>query len=231
MQAPMLFTYPMLSVPAPLKTGFENFTCYNNIVMEKIGSMNLWRRFWGHLRTVLRHKHHVFKNCVKAGIPWQGIKHDLSKFSPAEFLPGVRYFAGDHSPNEGERSEYGYSLAWMHHKGRNKHHYEYWNDYNRITREPGPVRMPLRYVVEMVCDRIAASKVYLRQNYNDSCPLAYFNKRKDRRDMHPDTYALTLELLTMLSEKGEDETFAYIKKLLKENKGKKRYIQDPHETL
>lgn len=188
--------------------------------------MNFRQRFFGHLKTVFRHKHEVFKNCRKAGIPWQGIKHDMSKFTPAEFVPGVKYFTGTHSPNEGERAEYGYSLAWMHHKGRNRHHYEYWNDYNPITREPGPVKMPLKYVIEMICDRIAACKVYKKDEYTDSSPLEYFSRRKGRTDMHPDTYALTLELLTMLSEKGEDETFAFIRKLLKENRHSKRYVQD-----
>lgn len=183
--------------------------------------MNFWKRLWGHFKTVVTHKHNVFVHCCRAGIFWQGVVHDLSKFSPAEFIPGVKYFQGTRSPNEGEREEFGYSLAWMHHKGRNRHHYEYWTDYNPVTKDIGPVRMPVRYVVEMFCDRVAACKTYLKQNYNDGSALAYYNKKKGHRPIHPDTKELLERLLVMLGEKGEDETFAYIRSLdLKEKSGK-----------
>ena len=86
------------------------------------------KNFIGHFRTITRHRHKVIAHCRKAGIFWQGLRHDLSKYSPSEFLPGVKYYQGTRSPNEGERDVYGYSLAWMHHKGRNKHHFEYWTD-------------------------------------------------------------------------------------------------------
>ena len=82
--------------------------------------------FFGHLRTINRHRHKVIAHCAKAGILWQGLRHDLSKYSPTEFIPGVKYFQGTRSPNEAERELNGYSLAWMHHKGRNRHHFEYW---------------------------------------------------------------------------------------------------------
>ena len=111
-----------------------------------------------HLRTILRHRRAVFRHCVLAGIPWQGIKHDLSKFSPSEFIPSARHYDGTRSPNELERAEYGCSFAWMHHKGRNKHHFEYWTDYSPITKRMSPVKMPLRYVVEMFCDRVGRAK-------------------------------------------------------------------------
>jgi hypothetical protein len=84
----------------------------------------------GHIRTINRHRLEVMKNCFKSGIFWQGLTHDLSKFSPEEFFVGVSHYQGTRSPNEGEREDYGYSKAWMHHKGRNKHHFEYWTDYN-----------------------------------------------------------------------------------------------------
>lgn len=178
--------------------------------------MSYFNNFWKHLGTVLTHKHYVFVHCVRAGIFWQGVIHDLSKFSPEEFSAGVRFFQGDKSPNEGERQKYGYSLAWMHHKGRNKHHFEYWNDLNIDIKGYAPVKMPLKYVIEMFCDRVAASKVYGKDKYYDGYALAYFNKRKEHPEMHPETEALLRNLLTMLAEKGEDETFAYIRKLRKE---------------
>ncbi len=168
-----------------------------------------------HFVTITRHRHVVIKHCRRAGIFWQGLRHDLSKYSPTEFIPGMKYYTGTRSPNEGERELYGYSLAWIHHKGRNKHHFEYWTDYNPKSKVVEPVKMPMRYVAEMFCDRVAAGKIYKGDSYNDSSPIEYFMKAKGRRVIHPETSDLLEELLTMLSEKGEKETFAYLKGLVK----------------
>ena len=117
-------------------------------------------KFIGHLNTVSRHKYLVMKGCFSVGLYRQGIMHDLSKFSPTEFMVGARYWQGNRSPNNAEREEKGYSASWLHHKGRNRHHFEYWVDYN-LRGELGsgpviPVKMPGRYVIEMLMDRIAA---------------------------------------------------------------------------
>ena len=167
---------------------------------------------WNHFRTITRHRHLVIRHCWKAGIFWQGLRHDLSKYSPTEFLPGARYYQGNRSPNEKEREVLGYSVAWMHHKGRNKHHFEYWIDF-AINPRDGLVGMPMptRYVLEMFCDRISASKNYNRDTYNDSFPLEYYNKNKDYYVLHPDTRALLEKLLTMLADEGEEATFKYIR--------------------
>ena len=111
-----------------------------------------------HLKTITTHKLLVGKLCFKLGLYGQGICHDLSKYSPTEFGPGIRYYQGTRSPNAKEREIFGYSKAWMHHKGRNKHHFEYWTDLDLKTKQYMPVRMPRRYLVEMVMDRIAACK-------------------------------------------------------------------------
>ncbi len=171
---------------------------------------NIWR----HFRTVTRHRHMVILHCCKAGLYWQGLGHDLSKYSPAEFIPGVQYYQGTRSPNEQERQVVGYSLAWMHHKGRNKHHFEYWTDYNTETHTLDPVKMPLRYVIEMFCDRVAASKIYNGADYTEELPLAYFLRAKPRRRIHPETAAFLEKLLRMLSVKGEEWTFAWIRHYL-----------------
>lgn len=171
--------------------------------------------FIKHFRTITRHRHKVIAHCAKAGILWQGLRHDLSKYSPTEFIPGAKYYQGNRSPNEKERELYGYSKAWMHHKGRNRHHYEYWNDYNPKTKQIENVEMPLNYVIEMFCDRVAASKIYNGSNYKDRDSLDYFGRVKGKHRMHENTEKLLEELLTMLSEKGEEETFAYIRKLRK----------------
>ncbi len=172
----------------------------------------------GHFRTITKHRHAVIRNCRRAGILWQGLRHDLSKYSPTEFIPGVKYYVGTRSPNELERADKGYSAAWLHHKGRNKHHFEYWSDYNPVERRVGPVKMPLRYVIEMVCDRMAASKIYLGDKYTDASALEYFVHGKTHRVIHPETSDLCERLLTMLANEGEEKTFAYMRRLLKENK-------------
>ena len=166
----------------------------------------------GHFLTVVKHKAKVFCHCAKCGILWQGITHDLSKFSPSEFIPGVIFFQGNRSPNEAEREKNGYSMAWIHHKGRNRHHFEYWTDYNTKTKRLEPVKMPDKFIAEMFCDRVSASKIYMKEKYTDKAPLEYFLKGKDRRKIHPDTSRKLEFLLRMLSEKGEDYTFAYIRK-------------------
>lgn len=169
----------------------------------------------GHFRTITRHRHMVIKHCFRAGIGWQGLFHDLSKYSPAEFGVGAKYYCGDRSPNEGERLEYGYSKAWLHHKGRNRHHFEYWVDYNPHTKRVEPIKMPIKYVAEMFCDRLAASKVYQGDRYTDDHPLEYFLRGKARRFIHPETSDLLEGWLRMLKEQGEDAVFAAIRQALK----------------
>lgn len=169
-----------------------------------------------HFNVITKHRHKVICHAAKAGILWQGLRHDLSKYSPTEFIPGAKYFLGNRSPNEEERVVHGYSLAWIHHQGRNKHHFEYWKDYSIETRRIEPVKMPYRYVAEMFCDRVAASKIYQGENYTDSHPLEYFMRAKGKRAIHPDTSDELELLLTMLSEKGEKETFRFLRKRIKD---------------
>ena len=56
-------------------------------------------KFWGHLKTITHHRHLVMRGCFRMGLIWQGLTHDLSKYSPTEFFAGVRYFQGSRSPN------------------------------------------------------------------------------------------------------------------------------------
>ncbi len=167
--------------------------------------------FFGHLKTVTKHRWLVMKHCFRVGLYWQGLTHDLSKFSPTEFWAGVRYYQGDRSPNIAERERFGYSKAWMHHKGRNRHHLEYWSDLRPGTRQYVPVAMPPRFLAEMVMDRIAACKTYNGKTYTDAAALAYFDRAGDGRLMHPKTERELRFLLNMLAERGEKETFAFIK--------------------
>lgn len=172
----------------------------------------------GHFKTITKHRHTVIKHCFKAGIGLQGLRHDLSKYTPIEFLNGVKYYDGSRSPNELEREDKGFSEAWMHHKGRNRHHFEYWTDYNPYIKENKPVKMPLKYVIEMFCDRVAASKIYQGEKYTNEFPLQYFERGRSHRIIHPETSDLLEKLLTMLRDEGEDKTFAYIKNVLRKQK-------------
>jgi len=160
----------------------------------------------------------VIAHCFRAGIGWQGLFHDLSKYAPTEFFEGARYYQGTRSPNEAAREDYGYSRAWLHHKGRNRHHFEYWMDYNPKTKQNEPVKMPLKYVIEMFCDRVAASKIYQGKNYTDRSALDYFLAAKGRRVIHPETSDFLEGLLVMLAEKGEKDTFSYVIAYKRKNK-------------
>lgn len=166
-----------------------------------------------HFKTITRHRHRVICHCFKVGIGFQGLFHDLSKYGPEEFFAGAKYYQGNRSPNEEQRRLFGYSTAWMHHKGRNKHHFEYWNDLNVKTGYYESVPMPLKYVKEMFCDRVAASKIYKGKNYTDRVPLDYFLNSRARQRMHYQTADMLEEWLVLLAEKGEKEAFSYIKKL------------------
>lgn len=165
-----------------------------------------------HLKTISRHKKLVFDNCIKAGLYKQAIFHDLSKFTPAEFILGVKYYEGDQSPHVDERKETGYSKAWLNHKAKNKHHLEYWMDYSQDrTKGIVGVPMPKQYIIEMFCDRVAASKNYNGENYNDLLPLEYYMKSRAKNYLYKDAKKTLEKYLYMLATKGEDYTFRYIK--------------------
>ncbi len=166
---------------------------------------------WKHFKTITYHKYLVMRHCFRIGLYKQGLTHDLSKYMPTEFLAGAKYYQGNRSPNYGEREAAGYSLAWMHHKGRNRHHYEFWMDYSPKTGRMEPAPMPIRFVLEMFADRVAASKVYLGKAYTDQSPLAYYRQGKDRMQIHPKTRKQLECLLHMLAREGEEKTFSYIR--------------------
>ena len=174
------------------------------------------KKTWGHFKTITHHRFLVMAGCFRVGLIRQGLTHDLSKYSPTEFWEGARYYQGNRSPNAAEREDKGYSEAWMHHKGRNPHHYEYWTDMNRQTRSYESVPMPKRYLAEMVMDRIAACKTYEGKAYTPASALNYFLKSRERELMHPKTREELEVLLRMLQDRGEGETFRYIRQMLKE---------------
>ena len=189
--------------------------------------MDIKENFKGHLSTINHHKMEVMRLCFKVGLYKQGLMHDLSKYSPKEFISGVVFYTGDKSPNTTERRATGKSEAWLHHKGRNKHHYEHWVDYSVNDGEHVIMgaQMPRKYVAEMVMDRISASRNYLGDAYNDSQPLEYFLKSKEKLwFIHPQTNKELEALLRILNDHGEEKLLHYIKyRYLKGETRKIRY--------
>lgn len=177
---------------------------------------------WNHFCTITHHKRLVMDGCFAVGLYRQGLFHDLSKYSPTEFLVGCKYYQGNMSPNNAEREAVGYSSAWLHHKGRNKHHMEYWIDYGAPEKKDGKIehrgicgmKMPVRYVVEMYIDRVAASKNYQKEQYRDDSALEYYRNGRQFHVLHEDTRALLELLLVMLSVRGERYVNWFIRKKL-----------------
>lgn len=177
---------------------------------------------WGHFKTITSHKLLVMKYCFRIGLYRQGLLHDMSKYAPTEFLKGARYYQGTRSPNNAEREDTGLSVSWLHHKGRNKHHFEYWVDYGIGAEHVlAGMPMPRKYIAEMIMDRISASRIYHPDNYTDASPLEYYEMGKDRLwFIHEDTKAQLEYLLRMLAVKGEAYTLHYIRYVYLKRKGK-----------
>lgn len=152
-----------------------------------------------HFILITKHKWVVFKLCCMAGIPWRGLVHDLSKYSPTEFFESVKYYSGEHSPIREAKIENGYSKAWLHHKGRNKHHFEYWIDLNAPEKTPV---IPYVYTVEMICDTMAAGLVYQGKKWEKNYQQEYFNKRTDKTWINPKIVAVLEEVYAEIAEKG-----------------------------
>ena len=179
------------------------------------------KKAWGHFKTITKHKVEVAKLCFKIGMIGQGLRHDLSKYTPAEFGMGARFYQGFRSPNAAERECRGFTEAWLHHKGRNKHHFEYWLD---LSDDPEgrlkPAPMPTKYVLEMLCDRIAASKTYKGSAYTNKDPYEYFDRSRGYVIMHPYAKAQIEGLLRCLYEEGEDAVIEKARKMYTESKRK-----------
>ncbi|MBQ8131604.1 MAG: catalase [Bacilli bacterium] len=134
-----------------------------------------------HFHLINKHRFLVWNLCRKVGLPIHGLFHDLSKYSPTEFWESVKYYQGTYSPIRNCKTENGYSKAWLHHKGRNKHHYEYW--YDEAAPNKTPI-MPKKYFKEMICDSIAAGIGYQGKNWNKEYQLTYWNKTKNRSSIN-----------------------------------------------
>ncbi len=169
-----------------------------------------------HFKTITKHKWIVFKLCVMAGEPWRGFMHDWSKYSPTEFWESAKYYTGKYSPIHACRKEKGYSKAWLHHKGRNKHHHEYWYDYNTVEKTPV---MPYQYAVEMICDNLAAGMVYNGKSWTNSTQIEYWKRVEEKKKVNPKINEFAKAVFTEVSEKG-------IKPVIKKKNLKRLYQEN-----
>lgn len=159
-----------------------------------------------HFIVITHHKLVVFKLSIKAGIPFRGLVHDLSKYSPTEFINGAKYFnQGKGSPIALEKKEKGYSEAWLHHKGRNKHHPEYWYDINAEKSMP---IIPFEYMCELICDQLAAGIVYAGKNWTKERQLKYWNEHKEKAPLNDKLKLFVTEIFTEVSKNGIENTIS-----------------------
>lgn len=119
---------------------------------------DITNQYFKHLKTITKHKFYVAKACFACGLYMQGITHDLSKYGLTEFCASAKHFQGNRSPIDAEKEANGYSLAWQNHKAKNKHHWQYWTDFDKGV--VFPVTMPQKFLAEMLCDWIGAGMAY-----------------------------------------------------------------------
>lgn len=177
--------------------------------------MNQWQKIRGHLKTINAHKRKVMELCFRCGLIKQGLKHDLSKYSPTELKTGFKYYQGFRSPIDAQKEDNnGVSVSWLHHKGRNMHHWEFWLDGGKQGIHPVP--MPFNYVAEMFCDRVAASMIYQKDKYTDDSAWNFYLHGRPNMMLHPQTKEQLEFLLKYLAYNGLDASVELVRKLLKE---------------
>lgn len=173
--------------------------------------------FLNHLNKVLTHKRYVAKYCFMCGLYCQGILHDMSKFSLVEFFEGVRYYQGDSSPINACKKDKDYSNAWFHHRGRNKHHWEYWVD--DFQKGMIPKKMPFKYILEMFCDFLGAGEAYNGKNFTMDAEYDWWTDKRKKAVLHPNALITMDHLFNSAKYNGIKETLTnkeYINKLKKE---------------
>lgn len=173
------------------------------------------KKIWLHFKLITKHRWIVFKLCTRAGLPWRGLIHDLSKYGPTEFWESAKYYVGYKSPIQVAREKRQYSSAWIHHKGHNKHHEEYWYDFNAPVKAPV---IPYKYTIEMLCDNLSAGMVYKGKDFTNDYPLWYWNNVKNKELFHPKLINFFDDVFEEISKKGIEEVLN--KKNLKEKYNK-----------
>ena len=180
-------------------------------------------KLFKHLKTIRTHRKYVRKMCWKMGLFWQGLFHDLSKYSITE-LKMCKYWTGKGSPHQACREAIGYSPSWIHHYHKNKHHFQYWWDED----EEGkiiPIKMPYKYVIESFCDMVGASKAYGGKDWKPDAVWNYWiTKCKGKRIMNNESEYLVEKLIWNLKELGEKRFLMWYKST------KNKYLKPLYES-
>lgn len=166
-----------------------------------------FRKVWLHFKTICKHRRWVMYYCRKCGITKRGLAHDLSKFSPKEFWTNVKYVTPGKSPIDTQKEEIGFSMAWLHHKAHNPHHYEFWMD--RFDDGCYVTRMPFEYAVEMLCDYLAAGRAYQGDKFSYTSEWNWWQKQRKIRNIHPDNRDF-LDVAFYALYKSEDYPGSYV---------------------
>lgn len=166
--------------------------------------------FFKHIKIIRTHRKYVRKACFKMGLYWQGLTHDLSKYSPTE-MSICKYYSGTRSPHQNAREVLGYSPSWIHHYHTNKHHHMFWFD-EAETGEIIPMKMPFKFVCESLADMLGASKAYNTKNWEPQMLLSYWEQKcLGKRIMHEDSIQLLDTFIRYLVNYGEENFFIWYK--------------------
>jgi hypothetical protein len=141
------------------------------------------KKYFRYIWAIIKHKWFVFLECAKYGLVWRGLVHDWHKFLPSEFFAYMEKFYGDYGSDiQKPQVNECFLIAMNHHMARAKHHWNYWV-YLGYDKELVPIRMPYKYLLEMVCDWKGASRAYSGKN---DCK-EWYEGVKDRIVLHSDT--------------------------------------------
>lgn len=176
-------------------------------------------RIFKHLIRIIKHKYWVAHYCFQLGLYWQGIVHDWSKFSYTEFSRSIKYWDDAISPLANEKNIHGYSETFLHHRGRNPHHYEYW--VHSLDEGGVPAKMPRKYALELVCDYLAAGRTYNKDFTYGSEYNWWIKFLSSPRAIHPETKDFVTKCFRHLSAGG---TFLGELKVLKERYPNSKFI-------
>lgn len=146
------------------------------------------RRYISYIRYLVLHKWFVLVEGRRLGVPlWRLLMHDLSKLLPGEFLPYARHFYNPDGSKRGKFADPAFDIAWLKHKSRNRHHWEWWVYWE--NGEPVAIPMPEQVMLEMVADWRAVSRFY------GTDPGEWFTKNKDNIILAKSTgYRVALKL-------------------------------------
>ena len=176
-----------------------------------------FKNIFHHLHTIHTHRKWVRHYCFMFGLYKQGLFHDLSKYSPTEFWESVKYYQGTSSPIDACKKVNGYSMAWFHHRGRNKHHYEYWCD----NFDKGNITsnlMPYNYFVEMFCDFLAAGRAYMGKDFTFDKEHKWWLSKREHCAMNKKQIKMLDFIFFTLATDEKIGGTAYVEKKLKYTK-------------